>query len=115
MQCSAEQMMRELDAQFSHIWMVRTFLKHSEEAEEDDELCDVHRQLYDVMHSLGPALAAGDAERYLKQAGKKLSKLRAARDLFAEIQPEISQHMNFQLARQSLETAVSRIEQLLQK
>ena len=37
-----------IDDVLSHVWMVRTFLKHSEEAEEDDELRDVHRELYDL-------------------------------------------------------------------
>ena len=31
-----ERMLR-LDNLFSHVWMVRTFLKHSDEAEDDDE------------------------------------------------------------------------------
>ena len=38
---------KKLDDLLSHVWMVRTFLKHSEEAEEDDELLEVHRGLYD--------------------------------------------------------------------
>ena len=36
---SDQQRMQRLDELLSHVWMVRTFLKHSEEAEEDDELC----------------------------------------------------------------------------
>ena len=32
------QRVEEIDKALSHVWMVRTFLKHSEEAEEDDEL-----------------------------------------------------------------------------
>ena len=85
----------ELDASFSHVWMVRAFLKHSDEAEDDEELCEVHRTLYDVMHALGPSLEAGNAASYLKQVRKKLSKLLWAAQFFREIQPEVSQHMNF--------------------
>ena len=33
-----ESQMHQIDRLLSHVWMVRTFLKHSEEAEEDDEL-----------------------------------------------------------------------------
>ncbi len=108
-----DDLMRRLDAQFSHVWMVRTFLKHCDEAEDDDELCDVHRDLYDVMHALGPALEAEDAVRYLKQARKKLAKLVKAAAFFEAIQPEVSQHMNFQMAARSLNQAVREIKELL--
>ena len=53
---NADQAMSRIDALLSHVWMVRTFLKHSEEAEEDDELRDVHRMLYDAMLALGGPL-----------------------------------------------------------
>ena len=108
----AERMQR-VDALLSHVWMVRTFLKHCEEAEEDEELCDVHRALYDYMHALGGPLQAGDAAAYLKQARKKLAKLRRATELFADIQPEISGHTNFVMARHSLSTAVAEVGRLL--
>ncbi len=112
---STDQTMRRLDALFSHVWMVRTFLKHCEEAEEDDELREVHRGLYDVMLALGEPLSAGDAAAYLKQARKKLSKLNKATELFLEIQPDISTHMNFQMAAQSLRAAVAEIRALLEE
>ncbi len=111
---AAVQKMHRLDALFSHVWMVRTFLKHSEEAAEDEELADVHRGLYDTMHALGAAFADGNAERYLKQAAKKRSKLKAAAELFAEIQPEISTHMNFKMALRSLQCAIMEIDALLE-
>jgi hypothetical protein len=110
---NAHDRMQKLDALFSHVWMVRTFLKHCEETEEDDELIEVHRTLYDCMHALGPAVASGDAEAYCKQAKKKLRKLRETTELFMEIQPEISSHTNFQMAATSLRSAVAEIEQLL--
>lgn len=110
---SAADRMQRVDALLSHVWMVRTFLKHSEEAEEDDELNEVHRALYDYMHALGSHVESGDAEAFLKQAKKKLSKLRRATDLFLEIQPEISSHTNFQMAAKSLASAVNEIGSLL--
>ena len=105
--------MQRVDALLSHVWMVRAFLKHSEEAEEDEELCDVHRGLYDYMLALGGPLNAGDAEGYIKQAKKKLRRLRKATQLFQEIQPEISEHTNFKMAVHSLTTAVAEITTLL--
>ena len=104
-----EQKMQRIDEMCSHVWMVRTFLKHSEEAEEDEELCEVHRDLYDFMLALGPAIDENDAAKYLKLAKKKLKRLRRAQELFDEIQPEISEHMNFKMANRSLKLACDEI------
>lgn len=109
------QKMLDLDQQLSHVWMVRTFLKHSDEAAEDEELAEVHRELYDFMLALGPSIDSGDYENYLKLANKKFSKLRGALKLFAEIQPEISGHMNFKMALKSLTLAVERIAKILDR
>ncbi len=108
------ELMRLIDTQLAHVWMVRAFLKHSEEAAEDDELAQVHRELYDFMLALGGPLKAGDAEQYLKLARKKLARLRRASELFVQIQPEVSQHTNFQMAAASLTAAVAEIERLLE-
>ena len=108
-----EEKMRRIDDLLSHVWMVRTFVKHSEEAEEDDDLNEVHRKLYDFMLALGTAWKQQDADAYLKQARKKLRRLREATELFAEIQPEVSTHTNFQMARHSLEVAVNEIAEIL--
>ncbi len=106
--------MQAIDTLLSHVWMVRAFLKHCEEAEEDEELRDVHRALYDYMLALGSPLKTGDAEAYLKMAKKKYSKLRKATELFQEIQPEVSAHTNFQMAAHSLSTAVKQVGDLLE-
>jgi cob(I)alamin adenosyltransferase len=105
--------MHRIDALLSHVWIVRTFLKHSEEAEEDDELKEVVRELYDYCLSLGPAWKEKDAAAYIKQAKKKLAKLRAATEAFAEMQPEVSPHTNFIMAVLSLRTAVADVAAVL--
>ncbi len=112
---TAEALMHEVDGWLSHIWMVRAFLKHSDEATDDEELADVHRGLYDFMLALGPSLDAGDAARYLRIARKKLRKLKAATESFRELQPEISGHMNFRMAAKSLTLAVRRVDELLRE
>lgn len=109
-----QQRMEMLDAELSHVWMVRTFLKHSDEASEDEELAEVHRGLYDFMLALGPALAEGDSAKYLKLARKKIGKFRKTVDLFREIQPEVSGHMNFQMAAKSLNLAADEIARILE-
>jgi hypothetical protein len=95
--------------------MVRAFLKHSEEAAEDDELAEVHRELYDYMLALGGPLKEGNAEEYLKLAHKKFAKLKRATELFIRIQPEVSQHTNFIMAAASLAAAVEEVRRLLEK
>ncbi len=110
-----EKLMRAIDEQVAHVWMVRAFLKHSDEATDDEELASVHRDLYDFMLALGSALDAGDGVAYLKMAKKKLSKLKQATQLFIEIQPEVSGHTNFKMAVRSLELAVHNIMELLQR
>ncbi|MCC6509369.1 MAG: amidohydrolase [Pirellulaceae bacterium] len=108
-----QQLMASIDAQVAHIWMVRTFLKHSDEVKDDEELASVHRDLYDFMLALGPSLDAGDAAGYLKMARKKLTILSKATELLISIQPEVSGHMNFRMAAQSLSLAVGQIKSLL--
>ncbi|MEX2188948.1 MAG: amidohydrolase [Pirellulales bacterium] len=105
--------MRRIDTLLSHVWMVRTFLKHCDEAADDEELQEVHRDLYDYMLALGQSWKDQDAAAYLKQAHKKFRKLRDATKRFREIQPEVSSHTNFQMAAQSLAAAVEEIGGLL--
>jgi hypothetical protein len=109
-----EEIARLIDQQLCHVWMVRTFVKHSEEAEEDEELSEVYRELYDYTHALGPAFEQKDWEQYLKLARKKLRKLIAANELYQRVQPEISSHTNFQMAGRSLQICVDEIQKLLE-
>ena len=106
-------LMHAIDTQLTHVWMVRTFLKHSEEAKEDDEVAEVHRELYDYMLALGAPLKEGNAEEYLRVARKKFGKLKRAAELFGTIQPEVSGHTNFVMAVGSLKEAVGEIGRLL--
>lgn len=104
-----------IDRQISHVWMVRRFLKHCDEQEDDEELASVHRDLYNCMLALGQPLADGDHTAYLKAIRKKFRRLRDATELFIEIQPEVSGHMNFAMSAKSLAAAVNEIARLLGK
>ena len=113
MTTSSDEAMRRIDALLSHVWMVRAFLKHSEEAEDDTELQDIHRALYDFMLALGAPWKEQNSAAYLKQAQKKFGKLNEATAHFFKIQPDVSLHTNFQMAVQSLQVAVEEIGQIL--
>jgi hypothetical protein len=109
-----DEAMRRIDTLLAHVWMVRAFVKHSEEAEEDEELADVHRALYDYQLAVGTAWREQNAQAYLKAANKKYARLRAAAETFARIQPEVSTHTNFQMAVASLNEAVGQIGRILE-
>ena len=111
---TAAERVEQIDRLVSHVWMVRAFLTHCDEAVDDEDLQEIHRDLYDFMLALGPALSAGDDATYLKQAKKKLKRLRRATDLFVEIQPEVSTHTNFQMAARSLQAAAHQVIALVQ-
>jgi hypothetical protein len=108
-----DDLMLAIDTQLAHVWMVRAFLKHSDEAAEDEDLAEVHRELYDYMLALGGPLKEQNAEEYLRLARKKYGKLKRATEKLAEIQPEISQHTNFFMAVASLKAAVAEVGKLL--
>lgn len=103
-----------IDEQLSHLWMVRTFIKHSDEAVDDEELRDIARELYDFILAVAPAKQADDDEAYLKMAKKKFAKLKTATQLFIDIQPDVSSHTNFEMAAKSLSLTVEKINSLLQ-
>ena len=104
---------RAIDAEVAHIWMVRTFLKHADESEDDEDLRSVVRDLYDFILAVGPLDEVEDPLGYLKLAKKKLSRLRRALALYEEIQPEVSGHTNFVMAARSLRVAVDRVAALV--
>jgi cob(I)alamin adenosyltransferase len=110
---SPADLMHAIDTQLAHVWMVRAFIKHSDEAAEDQELAEVHRELYDFMLALGGPLKESNADEYLKLARKKFGKLKKATELFERLQPEVSQHTNFIMAVASLKAAVAEIGRLL--
>ncbi len=107
------QRMARIDQLMSHVWMVRTFLKHCDEVEDDEELQSVVRDLYDVLLAVGPASSSGDVREYLKMAKKKRKRLMRATELFVDIQPEVSGHTSFVMAARSLSVAAEEIGRLI--
>jgi len=105
--------MERINTVVAHAWMVRTFLKHAPEFEEDVERMEVPREIFDFARAVETRYVQRDADGYLKMVRKKLAKFRAAAERFASQQPDISNHTNFQQAAVSLSGCVRAIEELL--
>ncbi len=95
----------------SHAWMVRTFVKHSEEAEEFPELMMLARTVFDVARALESRL--DDPAGYLRMLRKKIGRLSRAADAFRIEAPEASGHMNFRQAVISMDGCVAELRELL--
>jgi hypothetical protein len=108
-----EQAVERLNVLLAHAWMVRTFLKHAEEIQEDEEMLEVPRTIFDFVRATEPAFQRGDAQEYLYRIRSKLPKLRRAAEHLAREYRRISDHTNFQMAALSLSGCVQQIEEVL--
>lgn len=97
----------------AHAWMVRNFLKHAEEIEEDEEMLGVHRMIYDYIRATEPSRESGDYKTFLRRAKNKLPKLKKQAEVFAAEWSEVSSHTNFEMASVSLTGCVQQIEEIL--
>jgi hypothetical protein len=102
-----------LQATLAHLWMVRTFLKHADEVQEDEELMEIPRTVFDYVRAAEPAFQRGDAKEYLHRIRGKLPKLRRVAELLASEYPHISDHTNYQMVSRSLSGCVREIEEVL--
>jgi hypothetical protein len=108
-----DEAMERLNVVLAHAWMVRTFLKHADEIQDDEEMLEVHRMIFDYVRATEPAYQRKDAKEYLHRIRGKLSKLRKAADFFAREYRRITDHTNFQMAAVSLSGCVKQIEEIL--
>lgn len=97
----------------AHAWMVRTFIKHSDEVEDFPQLMAMPRAIFDTARALETKLDNPDA--YLHMLRKKIGKLRKATVQFRDDAPEASQHTNFKQAVISIDACVTELEQLLEQ
>ena len=80
----------------SHAWMIRTFVKHSDEVEDFPELNEMARTIFDVFRAVETQIH--DPAGYFRTVRKKLGKLKAAAEQFAKDAWHASTHTNFQQA-----------------
>lgn len=102
-----------LQGALAHLWMVRTFLKHAEEIQDDEELLDVPRTLFDCIRAVEPAAQRNDVKEYLHRLRGKLPKLRRAAELLEREYRRVSAHTNFEMAALSLTASLRQIEEIL--
>jgi hypothetical protein len=108
-----EEAVARLDVILAHAWMVRTFLKHADEVQDDEDLLGVPRTVFDYCRAVEPARQRGDVKEYLHRIRGKLPKLRRAAELFAAEYRRASTHTNFEMAAASLSGCVREIEAVL--
>lgn len=109
---SLEQIVERCQQVMAHAWMVRTFIKHSEEAEDFPELMDIVRAVFDTSRAL--ETRTHDPHAYLQMLRKKIGKLRTAAAQFRHNAAEASSHTNFQQAVVSMDACVAELEHLLE-
>lgn len=107
------QAMERINLLLAHAWMVRNFLKHADEVQEDEEMLEVHRMIFDYSRAVEPSYQRRDVKEYLHRAKGKLPKLRKVAEFFAQEYKRASDHTNFQMAAVSLSGVVTQIEEVL--
>jgi len=95
----------------AHAWMVRTFVKHSDEVEDFPELMHLARTVFDVARALETRL--DEPARYLHMLRKKIGRLARAAEQFRTDAPQASGHMNFRQAVVSMDACVEQLRELL--
>ena len=111
MSAELEELVAQSQNVFAHAWMVRTFVKHSDEVEDFPELMGIARTVFDSAMALESRL--DDPEAYFRMLEKKLGKLRAAADQFRQDAPIASAHTNFQQAVISMDACIQEWTRLL--
>jgi len=80
----------------AHAWMIRTFVKHSDEVDDFPELNEMARTIFDVFRAVETQV--NDPASYFKVVRKKIGKLKSAAEQFAKDAWHASTHTNFQQA-----------------
>jgi hypothetical protein len=110
---TSEEAVPRLNTILAHLWMVRNFLKHAEEIQDDETMQEVHRMIFDFIRAPEPAHQRGDVNEYLHRVRAKLPKLKKVADQFAHDFRRVSSHTNFEMAALSLSGCVRQIEEIL--
>lgn len=80
----------------AHAWMIRTFVKHSDEVEDFPELNEMARTIFDAFRAVETQV--DDPVSYFRTIRKKIGKLKSAAEQFEKDAWHASTHTNFQQA-----------------
>jgi hypothetical protein len=108
-----DEAMERANVILAHAWMVRNFLKHAEEIEDNADFLDVHRTVYDYIRAVEPSYQRRDTKDYLRRLKGKLHKLRKASEFLSQEYRNVSSHTNFEMAARSLAGCVQHLTELL--
>ena len=109
---SPQELMTECQNELAHAWVVRAFVRHSDEADEFPEITEIGRAVFDLTRAL--ETRAGEPDAYFRMLRKKLGKFQTAIERFAEEAPRVSTHTNFQQSVVSIRAVAARLERLLE-
>src|SRR5262249_47964643 len=107
-----EEAVTRLNTVLAHAWMVRTFLKHADEIQTDEDMLEVPRTLYDSIRAVEPARERGALANFLRRLKGKLPKLRRVAEHFNAHFREFSPHTNYEMAAASLLGVVKQMEEI---
>ncbi len=110
---SPEEAMERINVVMAHAWMVRNFLKHADEVQDDEPMLEVHRMIFDFIRAAEPSYQRKDAKEYLHRVRGKLPKLKKQAEYLAAEWRRVSTHTNFEMAALSLTGCVRQIEEVL--
>jgi hypothetical protein len=107
-----DEAVERLNFVIAHLWMIRTYLKHADEVQEDPELIEVPRMIFDSVRAAEPAREAGDITTFLRRLKGKLPKLRKNAEMFAREYKRVSTHTNFEMAATSYLGCIRLMEEI---
>lgn len=110
---SQEELISSIQGVLAHLWMIRTFLKHADEIQDDENMLEVPRTLFDYIRATEPAYQRADWPDFFHRLNGKFNRLRKANTYYQENFRTFSDHTNFQMAANSLAACVGRLQELL--
>lgn len=109
---SPSDLVNECQNELAHAWVVRAFVRHSDEAEDFPEITEIGRAVFDVTRALETRV--DDPAAYFRMLQKKIGKFRQAIEQFAGEAPQVSTHTNFQQSVISMRAVGERLQKLLE-